>query len=189
MVKVHLILLFLWLYQIFIGSLLFKKIREILVNISISLSKYLYYAHFFVLFFKHLFYLFSIITIPKAHHRALSHPSCKIAIEEEMNALCNLGTWDLTTLSKEKEIVGYNLVFVIKHYYLDGIVKRLKAWLVIYILLWEFFSPMARLYWTCLLILSLIHLDQLLFQLYVKMCFYSVLYQKVYVEQSPRFIA
>lgn len=109
------------------GSLLLKKIREILVNISISLSKYLYDAHFFVLFFKHLFYLFSTITIPKAHHRALSHPSCKIAIEEEMNALCNLGTWDLTTLSKEKEIVGYNLVFVTKHYYLDGIVKRLKA--------------------------------------------------------------
>ena len=42
-------------------------------------------------------------------HEALSHPSKKHALVEEMVALHSTGTWDLVTLPVGKSLVGLSL--------------------------------------------------------------------------------
>ena len=59
-------------------------------------------------------------------HEALSHPSWKQAMVEEMNALHSSGTWDLITLPAGKSRVGCCWVYTIK-IGLYGRVDRLKV--------------------------------------------------------------
>ena len=50
-------------------------------------------------------------------------------MDEEMNALDDSGTWDLTPLSEEKKAIGCKWVYKIKNN-ADGLVHRYKACLV-----------------------------------------------------------
>ena len=62
-------------------------------------------------------------------HEALSHPSWKHAMVEEMTALHSSGTWDLVTLLAGKTPIGCRWVYIVK-ISLDDRVDRLKARLV-----------------------------------------------------------
>ena len=48
----------------------------------------------------------SFVSFLKVEHEALSHPSWKQAMVEEMTALHSIGTWDLVTLHGGKSPVG-----------------------------------------------------------------------------------
>ena len=48
----------------------------------------------------------SSVSLPKTVHEALSHPSWKQAMVEEMVTLHSTGTWDLVTLPARKSSVG-----------------------------------------------------------------------------------
>ena len=69
------------------------------------------------------------MSVPPLHVRALAHPGWCVAMEEEINALHELNTWDLTNLPPDKDVVGCLWVFAIK-YLPDGSIKRLKARLI-----------------------------------------------------------
>ena len=62
-------------------------------------------------------------------HKALSYPSWKQAMVEEMAALHFTGRWDLVTLPANKSHVGCRWVYTVK-IGPDGRVGRLKAHLV-----------------------------------------------------------
>jgi hypothetical protein len=59
----------------------------------------------------------------------LSHPSWRAALEEEMRALDDNGTWELVDLPARKLTIGCKWVFVVK-VNPDGSVARLKSRLV-----------------------------------------------------------
>lgn len=90
--------------------------------------KCLDFAHFSSPFQSFALFL-SIIVISKNYQEAFYHPGRKATMEEEMNALYNHDTWNLTTLPEKKEIIGCRWVFVVK-YHPEGIIERLKARLV-----------------------------------------------------------
>ena len=69
------------------------------------------------------------ITIPTTLHQALSHSGWRAAMEEEMMALEQSGTWTLVDLPKGKKAIGCKWVFTIKTT-ADGSLERLKARLV-----------------------------------------------------------
>ncbi|KAL3537870.1 hypothetical protein ACH5RR_001236 [Cinchona calisaya] len=69
------------------------------------------------------------VSVPNNLPEALAHPGWRTAMEEEMMALDNNGTWDLVHLPANKEAIGCKLVFVVK-VNPDGSVARLKARLV-----------------------------------------------------------
>ena len=54
---------------------------------------------------------FSSISLLETVHEALSHPSWKQAMVEEMVVLHSTGTWDLVTLPVGKSHVGYSWVY------------------------------------------------------------------------------
>jgi hypothetical protein len=71
----------------------------------------------------------SSLVVPKSYRKALSHPSWRKAMEEEMHALELNHTWDLIPKPVGTSIVGCHWVFTVKQNP-DSIVDRLKARLV-----------------------------------------------------------
>lgn len=71
----------------------------------------------------------STVTVPTSYKEALSSPGWKFAMDEEMCALKQNKTWELTTLPPGKHTVGCRWVYTVK-YHPDGSVERLKARLV-----------------------------------------------------------
>ena len=71
----------------------------------------------------------SSVSIPTNTSEALSHPGWKLAVVEEIDALCSNGTWELVILLPGKSLVGCCWVYTMK-VGLDGQVDRLKAHLV-----------------------------------------------------------
>lgn len=67
--------------------------------------------------------------IPRDVHEALKKPGWKEAVLEEMKALKENHTWDLTELPTRKKAVGCKWIFTIK-YNSDGSLNRYKARLV-----------------------------------------------------------
>ena len=59
---------------------------------------------------------------PSSHTRALASPGWKGAMDEEMIALSNNGTWELTNLPPGKQVVGCRWVYVVK-YHPDGTIE------------------------------------------------------------------
>ena len=51
-------------------------------------------------------------------------------MDDEMDALGDSGTWDLTPLPKEKKAIGCKWVYKVKHN-ADGTINRYKALLVV----------------------------------------------------------
>ena len=123
---------------------------------------------------------------------ALSHPSLK----EEMNGLCDCGTWDLTTLQEKREIIDCHWVFAIK-YHTNGTIERLKVWLVSkgYMQTYnvDYFSSVAKLNLMHLLILKVFFsiLIGLYTNLMLKMHFYMMICRKKSIWSNkikpPRF--
>ena len=71
----------------------------------------------------------SSVYVPLLHAEALAHPGWHVSMEEEMNAIHEQNTWDLTTLPPDKDVVRCHWVFTIKDIP-DGSIERLKACLV-----------------------------------------------------------
>ena len=69
------------------------------------------------------------ISLPNTVHEALSHPSWRSAMMEEMQALDDDGTWNLVQLPARKKAFGCRWVFTTK-VNPDGSIARLKARLV-----------------------------------------------------------
>ena len=93
----------------------------------------------------------STISVPKSVMEALAHPDWKAAMDAEMTALSDTGTWELTSLPPGKSVVGCRWIYTVK-FLPDGSIERLKARLVakgytqIYGLDFsETFSPVAKL--------------------------------------------
>jgi hypothetical protein len=137
----------------------------------------------------------SSISIPKTVHDALSHSSWRQAMELEMRALHQNGTWELVPLPPHKKTIGCEWVFMVK-FNPDGSVERLKAWLVAkgYTQTYgidydETFSPVAKISSIHVLISLAANLDWPLFQLDVKNAFLHKDLHEVYMEQPPGFVA
>ena len=136
------------------------------------------------------------ITIPTTLHQALSHSGWRAAMEEEMMALEQSGTWTLVDLPKGKKAIGCKWVFTIKTT-ADGSLERLKARLVAkgYAQTYgvdysETFSPVAKLSSVRLFISMAATYDWALHQLDVKNAFLNgTLNEEVYMEQPPGFVA
>ena len=84
-------------------------------NLSLS-----YFAFVFTL---------SFVSTPKSTSEALSHPSWKHAMVEEMDALYSNGTWEFVSLPPDKSPVGLLWVCTV-NVGLDGQVDQLKTCLV-----------------------------------------------------------
>ena len=69
------------------------------------------------------------ISFPHIVHEALSHPSWRSTMVDEMQALDDNGTWDLVPLHTGKKAIGRRWVFAIK-FNPDGSIAKLKARLV-----------------------------------------------------------
>jgi hypothetical protein len=138
----------------------------------------------------------SSISIPKTVYDALSHSGWRQAMELEMRALHQNGTWELVPLPPHKKTVGCKWVFTVK-FNPDGSVERLKARLVAkgYTQTYgidydETFSPVAKISSVRVLISLAANLDWPLFQLDVKNAFlHGDLHEEVYMEQPPGFVA
>uniref|UniRef100_A0A2N9J5N3 Integrase catalytic domain-containing protein n=1 Tax=Fagus sylvatica TaxID=28930 RepID=A0A2N9J5N3_FAGSY len=136
----------------------------------------------------------SSIVVPKSYREALSHPSWRKAMDEEMHALDLNHTWDLVHKPAGTSIVGCRWVFTVKQNP-DGTVDRLKARLVAkgftqtYGLDYtETFSPVAKLNSIRIIISLAANLDWPLHQLDVKNAFlHGDLNETVYMAQPPGF--
>ena len=56
----------------------------------------------------------STVSLPKTVQEALSHPSWKRAMAEEMVVLYSTSTWDLVTLPASKSLVDCRWVYTVK---------------------------------------------------------------------------
>ena len=95
---------------------------------SQPISKYMYYSKLspsYCAFVTNL----SNVAIPKSIQEALSIPSWRAAVLEEIKALEKNGTWELVDLPRGKKTVGCKWVFTVK-YKSDGLIERYKARLV-----------------------------------------------------------
>ena len=64
--------------------------------------------------------------MPNKVSEDLTHPGCRSAMIEEMDALTDNGTWDLVRLHARKKAIGCHWVFTVK-VNPDGSIARLKA--------------------------------------------------------------
>ena len=69
------------------------------------------------------------ISLPNTFQEALSRPSWRSAMIEEMDALNGNGTWNLVQLPTGKKVIGCRWVFAVK-VNPDGSVAQLKPQLV-----------------------------------------------------------
>ena len=138
----------------------------------------------------------SSISFLKAVHEALSNPSWKQAMVEEMTALHSTSTWDLVTLLGGKSHVGCRWVYTVK-IGPDGLVDCLKASLVAkgYTQIYGFdyydtFSPVAKMAYVRLLLSMVVMRSWPLYQLDIKNAFlHDDLAEEVYMEQPLGFVA
>ena len=118
------------------------------------------------------------------------------AMELEMKALHQNGTWELVPLPPSKKTVGCKWVYTVK-FNPDGSIERLKARLVAKgytqtygIVYDETFSPVTKISYVRILISLDTNLNWPLFQLDVKNAFLQGdLHEEVYMEQPPGFVA
>ena len=138
----------------------------------------------------------SSVSLPKNVNEALSHPSWKQAMVEEMTALHFTSTWYLVTLSASKSPVGCCWIYTIK-IGSDGGVDRLKARLVSkgYTQIYSFdyydtFSPVAKIASIRLLFSLIVKRSWPLYQFDIKNAFlHGNLAEEVYMEQPLGFVA
>ena len=136
------------------------------------------------------------ISLPHCLSEALEHPGWRAAMEEEMMALDNNGTWDLVHLPTGKKPIGCKWVFAVK-VNPDGSVARLKARLVAkgYAQTYgvdysDTFSPVAKLTSVRLFISLAATNNWPLYQLDVKNAFlHGDLQEEVYMEQPLGFVS
>lgn len=136
------------------------------------------------------------VSVPKNLSEALAHSGWPTAMEEEMMALDNNGTWDLVCLPIGKKAIGCKWVFVVKMNS-DGSVARLKARLVAkgYAQVYgvdysDIFSLVAKLIFVRLFISLAATNNWPLHQLDVKNAFlHGDLQEEIYMEQPPVFVA
>ena len=127
---------------------------------------------------------------------ALSHPGWRRAMEEEMHALHDNGTWTLMPLPVGKKAIGCRWIFAVK-FNSDGSVARLKARLVAkgYAQIYgvdydDTFSPVTKMTSIRLLIFLVANQGWDLHQLDIKNAFlHGDLHEEVYMEQPPGFVA
>ncbi|RVX04551.1 Retrovirus-related Pol polyprotein from transposon RE1 [Vitis vinifera] len=138
----------------------------------------------------------SSVSLPKSTHEALSHPSWRQTMVDEMAALHSNGTWDLVVLPSGKSTVGCRWVYAVK-VGPDGQVDRLKARLVAkgYTQVYgsdygDTFSPVAKIASVRLLLSMAAMCSWPLYQLDIKNAFlHGDLAEEVYMEQPPGFVA
>jgi hypothetical protein len=138
----------------------------------------------------------SSISIPKTVRDALSDSGWRQAMELEMKAKHQNGTWELVPLPPTKRTIGGKWVYTVK-FDPNGLVERLKVRLVAkgYIQTYgtdydETFSPVAKISSVRILITLAANLGWPLFQLDVKNAFlHEDLHEEVYMEQPPGFVA
>ena len=117
------------------------------------------------------------ISLPNTVREALSHPSCRSAMIDEMQTLNDNSIGDLVPLPTGKKTIGCHWVFAVK-FNLDGSVARLKARLVTkgYAQSYgvdysDIFSPVAKLRYVRLFISLATSYDWDLHQLDIKNVF------------------
>ncbi|RVX02837.1 Retrovirus-related Pol polyprotein from transposon TNT 1-94 [Vitis vinifera] len=138
----------------------------------------------------------SLDDLPIAIQKALSHPSWRQAMVDEMDALHSNGTWDLVVLPSGKSTVGCRWVYAVK-VGPDGQVDHLKARLVAkgYTQVYGsdyggIFSPIAKIASVRLLLSMAAMCSWPLYQLDIKNAFlHGDLTKEVYMEQPPGFVA
>ncbi|RVW94848.1 Retrovirus-related Pol polyprotein from transposon TNT 1-94 [Vitis vinifera] len=138
----------------------------------------------------------SSVSLPKSTHEALSHPSWRQEMVDEMAALHSNGTWDLVVLPSGKSTVGCRWVYAVK-VGPNGQVDRLKARLVAkgYTQVYgsdygDTFSPVAKIASVRLLLSMAAMCSWPLYQLDIKNVFlHGDLAEEVYMEQPPGFVA
>ena len=135
------------------------------------------------------------ISLPNTFEEALSHPSWRSAMIEEMDALDRNDTWNLVHLPTGKKSIGCRWVFAVK-VNPDGSIARLKARLVAkgYAQTYgvdysDTFSPVARMT-SVWLFISLADTHNWDFhQLDIENTFlHGDLQEEVYMEQPPGFV-
>ena len=138
----------------------------------------------------------SSVSTPKSTSKALSHPSWKLAMVKEMDALYSNDTWDLVAIPLGKSPVGCRWVYTVK-VGPDGQIDRLKTRLVakgytqqygetimIHFLQWLRLSLFAYFF------LWLLCVHGLFFKLDIKNVFlHGDLADEVYMEKVPGFVA
>ena len=138
----------------------------------------------------------SSVSLPKNTNEALSHPSWRQAMVDEMAALHSTGIWDLVVLPFGKFSVGCRWVYIVK-VGPDGQVDCLKARLVAkgYTQVYgsncgDTFSPVAKIAYVRLLLSMAAMCSWPLFQLDIKNVFlHGDLAEEVYMEQPLGFVA
>ena len=100
----------------------------------------------------HFMYMANVVQVqePTCFSDAVGVEQWNVAMDEEMNALDDSGTWELTPLPEEKKAIGCKWVYKIKHN-ADGSINKYKARLVAKgyaqtygIYFEETFSPVAK---------------------------------------------
>ena len=135
-------------------------------------------------------------SLPKSYVEALRVPTWKEAMDAEVGALLNRGTWELVPRPRDANIVTCKWVFTIK-YNPDGTISRHKARLVARgftqaygIDYTETFSPVVRLNSIRVLLSLAVNQDWTLHQLDVSNAFlYGDLDEQVFMEQPPGYVA
>ncbi|GKV30529.1 hypothetical protein SLEP1_g39332 [Rubroshorea leprosula] len=130
---------------------------------------------------------------PASFHEAMQQPWWIDAMNEELQALLQHGTWELVPRPKKKNVIGCKWVYKIKHKF-DGTIKRFKACLVAkgynqqYGLDYEeTFSLVVKIGNVRLVLAMANYYEWPLHQLDVKNAFlHEELQEEVYMEQPPR---
>ena len=132
------------------------------------------------------------ITLPMTVDDALSSPSWRRAMEEELQALAHNHTWDLVPLRQGKHVVGSRWVYVVKEHSND-LLERYKARVVAkgftqkYGLDYqETFAPVAKMNTVRLLLALAAHRGWILQQYDVKNAFlHGDLTEEIYMALPP----
>ena len=131
----------------------------------------------------------SSVNTPRSVKEAFAVPEWKNAALEEMQALKKNDTWSLVKLPQGKSVIRCKWIFTVK-LKPDGLIERYKARLVAKgftqtygVDYTETFAPVAKLNTIRVLLSLVVHLDQPLFQLYVKNAFLNgELEEEVYMS-------
>ncbi|KAJ4703138.1 Retrovirus-related Pol polyprotein from transposon TNT 1-94 [Melia azedarach] len=134
------------------------------------------------------------VQVPNSIHEALAIPEWKAAVLEEIRALEQNETWEISDLPTGKYPVGCKWIFTVKHN-ADGSVNRFKARLVAKgftqsygVDYQETFAPVAKLNTVRILLSLASNLDWPLYRLDVKNAFLNGdLEEEVYMEIPPGF--